>query len=167
MRKTLLVNLRRLARRTDKLDQMSRGLCLPAATHLGITSGKHLLDLEHTLCPLLKLTSSHPCSNTGFGCFGCIWWLQQLGEQQQRNQLFSTLTTIGMVAAVVAGACWLIIDEAERRFCDVGRRSRPCSRCMIPASCSGSCVRLCGRPCMPRGANLAPPSAAGFPQDFI
>ena len=49
MRLTLLVNLRRLARRTDKLDQMSRGVCPPAATHLGITSGKHLFDLELTL----------------------------------------------------------------------------------------------------------------------
>ena len=49
MRLTLLVNLRRSARRTDKLDQMSRGLCPPAATHLGITSGKHLFDLEPTL----------------------------------------------------------------------------------------------------------------------
>merc|ERR1711924_100482 len=105
MRLALLVNLRRLARRTDKLDQMSRGLCLPAATHLGIASG--------------------------FGCFGCMWWLQELGEQQQRNQLFSTLAMVAVVAAAVAGACWLIIDEAERRFCDLGHCGRPCSRCVI------------------------------------
>ena len=49
MRLTLLVNLRRSARRTDKLDQVSRALCPPAATHLGIASGKHLFDLEPTL----------------------------------------------------------------------------------------------------------------------
>ena len=49
MRLTLLVNLRRSARRTDKLDQMPRALCLPAATHLGIASGKHLFDLEPAL----------------------------------------------------------------------------------------------------------------------
>ena len=48
MRVTLLVNLRRLVRRADKLDQMSGGLCLPAATHLGSTSGKHLFNLELT-----------------------------------------------------------------------------------------------------------------------
>ena len=71
LRLTLLVNLRRLARRTDKLDQMSRGLCLPAATHLGMTSGEHLFDLEPAPSLLLKLTSSHPGSTTGFGCFGC------------------------------------------------------------------------------------------------
>ena len=80
MRLTLLVNLRRLARRTDRLDQMSRGLCLPAATHLGIASGKHLFDLEPTPSLPLKLTPSQPCSAAGFGCFGCMWWLQELGE---------------------------------------------------------------------------------------
>ena len=79
LRKTHLVNMRRLARRTDKLDQISRGLCLPAATHLGIASGKHLFDLEPTPSLPLKLTSSHPCSAAGFGCFGCMWWLQELG----------------------------------------------------------------------------------------
>ena len=49
MRLTLLVNLRRSARRTDKVDQVSRALCPPAATHLGIASGKHLFDLEPAL----------------------------------------------------------------------------------------------------------------------
>ena len=142
LRKTALVNLRRSARRTDKLHQMSRGLCLPAATHLGITSGKHLLDLEHTLCPLLKLTSSHPCSTTGFGCCGCIWWLQELGGWQQRGQLFGTLAMVAVIAAMVAVAACLLIDEAARRFCGLGRRGRPCSRCMIPVSCGGSCARL-------------------------
>ena len=128
MRLTLLVNLRRSARRTDKVDQMSRALCPPAATHLGIASGEHLFDLEPALSLLLKLTSTRPCSATGLRCFGCRWWLQQLGEQQQHDQLFSTLVTVSAVAAVVAGACWLIIDEAERRFCDLGRRGRPDAR---------------------------------------
>ena len=62
---TLLVNLRRLAHRAGKsrADQMSRALRLPATTHLGSTSGKHLFDLEPTLYPLLKLTiiHSHAC----------------------------------------------------------------------------------------------------------
>ena len=121
---------------------MSCALYLTDALHLTFTSGKHLFDLEHALCPLLKLTSSHPCSTTGFGCCGCIWWVQELGGWQQRGQLFSTLAVIGAIAAMVAGAAWLSIDEAERRFCDLGRRGRPCSRCMILVSCSGSCARL-------------------------
>ena len=121
---------------------MSRGLCLPAATHLGITSGKHLLDLEHTLCPLLKLTSSHMCSAAGFGCFACIWWLQELGGWQRRGQLFGTLAMVDAIAATVAGAAWLSIDEAERRFCDLVSRRRPCSRRMILPSSRGSCAPL-------------------------
>ena len=68
MRLTLLVNLRRSARRTDKVDQVSRALCPPAATHLGIASGKHLFDLEPALSLLLKVTSTHPGSTAGFGC---------------------------------------------------------------------------------------------------
>ena len=64
-RLALLVNLRRSARRTDKVDQVSRALCPPAATHLGITSGKHLFDLEPALSQLLKLTSTQPWSVLG------------------------------------------------------------------------------------------------------
>ena len=121
---------------------MSRGLCLPAATHLGIASGKHLFDIEPTPSLPLKLTSSHPCSAAGFGCFGCIWWLQELGGCQQRGQLFGTLAMVVVIAAMVAVAAWLSIDEAERRFCYLSRGGRPCSRRMILVSCSGSCARL-------------------------
>ena len=49
IRLTLLVNLRRLARRTDKLDQMSRGLYPPPATHLALTFAKHLFEVESSL----------------------------------------------------------------------------------------------------------------------
>ena len=93
---------------------MSRGLCLPAATHLGSTSGKHLFDLEPALSLLLKLTSTRPCSATGFRCFGCRWWLQQLGGLQQRGKLVATLAVVGVIAAVVVGDAGLGIDEAER-----------------------------------------------------
>ena len=48
MRVTLIVNLPRSAGRTVKVDQMSRGLCLLASTHLIFTSGKHLFNLEPT-----------------------------------------------------------------------------------------------------------------------
>ena len=121
---------------------MSRGLCLPAATHLGIASGKHLFDIEPTPSLPLKLTSSHPCSVAGFGCFGRRWWVQELGGWKRRGQLFGTFAMVAVVAAMVAVAAWLSIDEDEHRFCDLGRCGRPCSRCMILVSCSGSCARL-------------------------
>ena len=49
MRAALLANLRRLARRTDKLDQVSRGLCPMAATHLALTFAEHLFEVEPSL----------------------------------------------------------------------------------------------------------------------
>ena len=45
-------------------------------------------------------------------------WLQELGGWQQRGQLFGTLAMVDVIAAMVADAAWLSIDEAERRFCD-------------------------------------------------
>ena len=56
LRAALLVNVRRLARRTDKLDQVSRGLCPMAATHLALTFAEHLFEVEPSLLPLLTLT---------------------------------------------------------------------------------------------------------------
>ena len=140
MRPMRIVNQRRPARRTDKVDEMTRGLCPPAATHLGISSGKHLFDLEHTLRPLVKLTASHPCSTTGFGCCGCIWWLQELCGWQQRGQLFGTLAMVGVVAALVAGAAWLSIDEAEQRFF-------ASAACGLPGVNSADVRRAGGRVC--------------------
>ena len=61
---------------------------------------------------------------------GCRWWLQELGGWQQRGQLFGTLATIHVVAAVVADAGWMIIDEAELRVCDLGGRADHRSRCV-------------------------------------
>ena len=78
---------------------------------------------------------------------GRVWllWLQmvvqEVGGCLQRGQLFGTSATVGVIAAVVAVAAWLSIDEAERRFCGLGRRGWPCSRRMIFVSCSGSCAR--------------------------
>ena len=108
---------------------MSRALCPPAATHLGCSSSKRLFDPEAALRPLLKLTSTHTRSTAGFGHFGCRWWLQKLGGERQRDQLFDTLAIIELIAAVVAGALWLIIDEAEMRFRDLGG----CGRHMLTA----------------------------------
>ena len=42
MRLARLVNPRRSAPRVDKVDEVSSGLCPPAAIHRGITSGEHL-----------------------------------------------------------------------------------------------------------------------------
>ena len=83
-------------------------------------------------------TSTQPRSATGFGCFTCRWWLQQLGGQQQRGQLFGTLTTVGVAAAVVAGDDGLCMDEAELRFGDLGRYGRSClQRVMLPKRSGG------------------------------
>ena len=38
-----------LSKQASKVDQMARGLCLPASTHLIFTSGEHLFNLEPTL----------------------------------------------------------------------------------------------------------------------
>ena len=82
------------------------------------------------------------------GLDGRVWllWLQmvvqEVGGYLQRGQLFSTLAMVGVVAAVVVGDAGLCIDEAERRFCDLAHRGRPCSRRTILLSCSGSRARL-------------------------
>ena len=75
---------------------------------------------------------------------GRVWllWLQmvvqEVGGCQRRGQLFGTLAMVAVVAAVVVVAGWMIIDESELRFCDLGRCGRPCA----VVSCSGSCARL-------------------------
>ena len=49
LRITRHTNHRRQARRAGKVDQVTRGVCLPAATHLAFISGEPLLHLEPTL----------------------------------------------------------------------------------------------------------------------
>ena len=124
-----------------EIDQLERAVRLPVITTFVNISGKHLFKLEPASRPQLKLGSNLTVLRQDFVAAVGIWWLQQLGEQQHRKQLFSTLTRVSAVAAVVASACWLIIGEAERRFCNLGRCGRPCSQRVIPVPCSGSCVR--------------------------
>ena len=65
MRLALLVNRRRSSRRTDKVDEKSRALRLMAATHRGLTSGKHLFrarTLPETCTDLHMLTSAQDSS---------------------------------------------------------------------------------------------------------
>ena len=52
------------------------------------------------------------------------------------------LAVVGVVAAVVVGDAGLGIDEAERRFGDLGRRGQSCSQRVMVVSCSSSCARL-------------------------
>jgi hypothetical protein len=50
---------------------MSGGLCLQAATHRVLTSGKHLFELEHSLCGINTIrTSRHATGPTGRGHAG-------------------------------------------------------------------------------------------------
>ena len=60
-----------------------------------------------------------------FGRFGGKWWLRELGGLLQRRQLVGMFALDRVAAAVVAGARWRGIDEAERRFRDLGGRRRP------------------------------------------
>ena len=90
----------------------------------------------------MKLTSTDPRSVAGFGSFGCRWWLHNLGGLQQRGQLVGTLPLVGVVAAAVVGVAGLGIDEAERRFRNLGGHGQPCPQRMICVSCSASCARL-------------------------
>ena len=92
----------------------------------------------------MKLTSTDRRSAQDLAASGCIWWLQQLGGRRQRGKLVGVMAVVGLVAVVVAGAGWLIIniDEAEWRICDLGGCGRPCSRRMILPSSRGSCAPL-------------------------
>ena len=54
-----------------------------------------------------------------------MWWVQQLGRQQQRSQYFRHMALVRLLAAVLASAARLCIGEAEQRFRDLvgcGRR---------------------------------------------
>ena len=50
LRAALLVNPRRSTRRADKVDQMARGLCLPASKHLIFTSAGRVHTSAPTHC---------------------------------------------------------------------------------------------------------------------
>ena len=79
MRFVRLVNQRRSSRRADEVDEKSRALCLMAATHRGLTSGEHLLELEPSLRPALTFTCSPQRRIRAFGACAGKWWLHQLG----------------------------------------------------------------------------------------
>jgi hypothetical protein len=69
-----------------------------------------------------------------------IWRLHRLGSQQQRSQHFGALAVVRVLAAVLASAARLHIDEAGRRFRDLVGRGRRCWRRVIGRSLGGSCA---------------------------
>lgn len=51
-----------------------------------------------------------------FAATAGMWWLQQFGRQQQRSQYFGHMALVRVLAAVLASAVRLRIDEAGWRF---------------------------------------------------
>ena len=116
MRLTLLVNLRRLASRAGKVDQISRTLCLKGATHLAFTSGKHLFMLERASVTTAR---AHTCISPLGGRISLewwMWWLRQQCGQQQHAQLFGVLMVVCVLAAVLVRAIGEGSEAAERSF---------------------------------------------------
>ena len=113
-----LVNRRRSVRRTDKVHQMSGGLCLLATTHLVMTSGEHLLELEPALRPVLTFTCSPQRRIQAFGACTGKWWQHQLGGQQQLHQLFCAMRIIGGQRVTGVSSSRERGDEPEARSSD-------------------------------------------------
>ena len=90
---------------------MSGGLRLPAATHRGLTSGKHLLELEPALRPLLTCTCSPQRMIRAFGRFAGKWWLHQLGGYQQREQLVGAMCIFRGLRVMGVRSCRWREDE--------------------------------------------------------
>ena len=95
---------------------MSGGLRLPAATHRGLTSGKHLLELEPALRPLLTCTCSPQRMIRAFGRFAGKWWLHQLGGYQQREQLVGAMCIFRGLRVMGVRSCRWREDELEARL---------------------------------------------------
>ena len=118
MRVSRLVNPCRSARRTGKVDEISRGLCLPAPTHLVLTPYEHLLELEPALRPLLTFTFSPPRMIRAFGRCAGKGQLHQLGGHRQRAQLNSSVSGTSGMHVVGVSSCRERGDQPRPRFCD-------------------------------------------------
>ena len=116
MRFVRLVNLRRSARQTDKVNEMSGGLRLPAATHRGLTSGKHLLELEPALRPLLTFTCSPQRMIRAFCRCAGKGWLHKLGGLLQLGQCFGAMRIFGGMRVMGVRSCGSCQDETKARF---------------------------------------------------
>ena len=115
-RRERLVNLRRLARRTGKVDEMSRGLRLVASTHLVLTSGEHFLKVKLALSCLLTCTCSPRRTIQAFRrCAGKVW-LHELGGEMLLGQCFGAMRIIGGLREVGTSSCGSGGNELEARF---------------------------------------------------
>jgi hypothetical protein len=135
-RRTLLVNQRRSWRRTDKVDEVSGGLRLPAATHGELTSGKHPSELEPALRPLLTFTCSPQRMIRAFGRCAGEGWLDEFGGQLLLSQCVSVMSIIDGLHEVGVSSCRERGYEPEARYSD----TPVCTLLVVAGSstCSGS-----------------------------
>ena len=118
-RVTRLANLRRSACRTGEVDEKSCALGLLAATHRGLTSGEHLLELEPALRPALTFTCSPRRRIRAFGtCAAGKVWLHQLGGLLQLGQLVCATRVVGGQRVLSVRSSGERGDEPGARSCD-------------------------------------------------
>ena len=118
MRVMRLVNQRRLSRQTDEVDQKSCALRLLAATHRGLTSGEHLLELEPALRPALTFTCSPRRRIRAFGRYAGKVWLHKLGGLLQLGQLVCAMRVVGGQRVMSVRSSGERGDEPGARSCD-------------------------------------------------
>ena len=112
-RREPIVNRRRSARRTGKVDEMSRGLRLVAATHLVLTSGEHLLKVQLALSCLLTCTCSPKRAIQAFRRYAGKVWLHELGGEILLGQLFCAMRIVGGLRAMGVSSSRELGDELE------------------------------------------------------
>ena len=117
-RREPIVNLRTSARRAGKVDQMSSGLRLVATKHRGLSSGKHLLELEPSLSPLLTCTCSPQRTIRAFRRYAGKVWLLELGGLLQLGQLVCAMGIVGGQRVVSVRSSGERADEHGARSCD-------------------------------------------------
>ena len=113
-----LVNRRRSTRRSDKVDEKSGALRLSATTHLVITSGKPLLELEPALRRLLTFTRSPRRRIGAFGTCAGKGWLHPLGGLLQLGQVVCAIRVVGGQRVVSVRSSGERGDEPGARSCD-------------------------------------------------
>ena len=115
-RPTPIGNLRRSSCRTDKVDETSSALRLPAATHRRMTSDNHPFELEPELRPLLTCTCSPQRTIQAFRrCAGKVW-LHELGGEMLLGQCFGAMRIIGGLRVMGVRSCGSCGDETEARL---------------------------------------------------
>ena len=117
-RRERLVNRRRFSWQTDEVDEASCALRLLAATHRGLTSGEHLLELEPALRPALTFTCSPRRRIRAFGRYAGKVWLHQLGGLLQLGQLICAIRVVGGQRVVSVRSSGERGDEHGARSCD-------------------------------------------------